>query len=50
MLLAMLIMTLGFWMYGIAVVLARLRCIIREREWRASMTRQFEGPASVGVA
>jgi heme exporter protein C len=32
MLLAMLIMTLAFWMYAIAVSLVRVRCIIRERE------------------
>jgi heme exporter protein C len=32
MLWTMLIMALGFWMYSIAVVLARVRCIILERE------------------
>jgi heme exporter protein C len=32
MLTAMLIMTLAFWMYAIAVSLVRVRCIIRERE------------------
>ena len=32
MLIAMLIMTLAFWMYAIAVSLVRVRCIIRERE------------------
>jgi heme exporter protein C len=31
MLAGMLVMTLAFWMYGIAAPLARLRCIIRER-------------------
>jgi heme exporter protein C len=29
---AMLVMTLGFWMYSIAVTLARMRCVIVERE------------------
>jgi heme exporter protein C len=28
----MLLMTFGFWMYSIAVVLARARCVIVERE------------------
>jgi heme exporter protein C len=28
----MLAMTLGFWMYSIAVTLARMRCVILERE------------------
>ena len=32
MLVAMLIMTLGFWAYSIAVAMARVRCIILERE------------------
>jgi len=32
MLLGMLVMALGFWMYSIAAVLARVRCIILERE------------------
>ena len=32
MLLGMLVMALGFWMYSIAAVLARARCIILERE------------------
>jgi len=31
MLIAMLVMTLAFWMYAIAVSLVRVRCIIRER-------------------
>ena len=35
MLLAMLIMTLAFWAYAIAVSLLRLRCIVREREQQA---------------
>jgi heme exporter protein C len=32
MLIGMLIMALGFWMYSIAAVLARVRCVILERE------------------
>ena len=32
MLAAMLLMTFGFWMYSIAVILARVRCVILERE------------------
>ena len=32
MLVTMLIMALGFWMYSIAVALSRVRCIILERE------------------
>ena len=32
MLMGMLIMALGFWMYSIAAVLARVRCVILERE------------------
>ena len=35
MLLAMLIMTLAFWAYAVAVSLLRLRCIVREREQQA---------------
>jgi heme exporter protein C len=35
MLAGMLLMALGFWMYSIAAVLARVRSIILEREWRA---------------
>ncbi len=33
---AMLIMMLSFWLYSIAVVLARLRCTILEREGQAA--------------
>jgi heme exporter protein C len=33
---AMLVMTLGFWMYSIAVTLARMRCVIVERERQPS--------------
>ncbi|MBL8035931.1 MAG: cytochrome c biogenesis protein CcsA [Nitrospira sp.] len=32
MLMAMLIMTIAFWMYSIAVILARVRCVMLERE------------------
>ncbi len=32
MLMAMLIMTIAFWMYSIAVILARVRCVMIERE------------------
>lgn len=32
MLTAMLLMTFGFWMYSIAVILSRVRCVILERE------------------
>jgi heme exporter protein C len=35
MLLGMLVMALAFWMYSIAVSMARVRCIIREREGAA---------------
>jgi heme exporter protein C len=32
MLTAMLLMTLAFWLYSIAVILARVRCVMVERE------------------
>jgi heme exporter protein C len=32
MLIAMLLMTLAFWMYSIAIILSRVRCIMAERE------------------
>jgi heme exporter protein C len=32
MLMAMLIMTIAFWLYSIAVILARVRCIVVERD------------------
>jgi heme exporter protein C len=32
MLMGMLVMALGFWMYSIAVVLMRVRCVMCERE------------------
>ena len=35
MLMAMLLMTLGFWLYSIAVILARMRCVMLERNRRA---------------
>jgi len=37
---AMLVMTLGFWMYSIAVTLARVRCVIVERERQPSWGKQ----------
>jgi heme exporter protein C len=40
MLTAMLVMTLGFWMYSIAVTLARMRCVILERERQSSWGTQ----------
>jgi heme exporter protein C len=40
MLVTMLIMTLGFWAYSIAVSMARVRTIILERERSASWVRQ----------
>ena len=39
MLLAMLIMTLGFWAYSIAVAMSRVRSIILERERSANWVR-----------
>jgi heme exporter protein C len=42
MLTAMLLMTFGFWMYSIAVILSRSRCVILEREqllsWNKSVS------------
>ena len=44
MLTAMLLMTLGFWMYSIAITLARMRCVMLERErrmlWSKSSSEQ----------
>ena len=40
---AMLVMAVGFWMYSIAVTLARMRCVIVERERQPSWGK----PASV---
>lgn len=50
MLLAMLLMTLGFWMYSFVVVLIRMRCVILERERTYSMTRTVSGERSMEVA
>lgn len=41
MLLGMLVMTLGFWMYSIAVALARVRCVILERERFADWVLEY---------
>ncbi len=43
MLWTMLIMTLGFWAYSIAVVLTRVRCIILERERDTTWVNELEG-------
>lgn len=50
MLLAMLLMTLGFWMYSFVVVLTRMRCLILERERISSVTRTVSGEPSMEVA
>jgi len=34
------VMMLGFWMYSIAVTLARMRCVILERERQPSWGKQ----------
>ena len=39
MLLGMLVMTLAFWAYAIAIALARLRVVILEREQHAQWAR-----------
>ena len=44
MLTAMLLMTFGFWMYSIAVVLARARCVILEREQLPSWSKPSSMP------
>lgn len=50
MLLAMLLMTTGFWMYNFVVVLTRMRCVICERERIASVTKTVaEEPSMEGV-
>lgn len=41
MLIAMLIMTLGFWAYAISVALARVRCIILERERESGWVKKL---------
>ncbi|MFL6657566.1 MAG: heme ABC transporter permease CcmC [Massilia sp.] len=46
MLLAMLLCALGFWAYAIAVVLARLRCIVLEREAGARWLGNGAGAAT----
>ncbi len=43
MLWTMLIMSLGFWAYAIAVALARVRCIILERERDTTWVSELEG-------
>jgi heme exporter protein C len=43
MLWGMLVMALAFWMYGIAVALARTRVIILEREHGTRWVRQLLG-------
>jgi heme exporter protein C len=43
MLWTMLIMTLGFWAYSIAVALMRVRCIILERERDTTWVSELEG-------
>jgi heme exporter protein C len=43
MLLGMLVMALAFWMYSIAVALARTRVIILEREHNTRWARQLLG-------
>ena len=44
MLTGMLLMALAFWMYSIAVVLLRVRCIILERERNADWVKQMRRP------
>ena len=44
MLTAMLLMTFGFWMYSIAVVLGRVRCVILERETLLSWSKPSSVP------
>jgi heme exporter protein C len=43
MLMGMLVMALGFWMYSIAVVLMRVRCVMRERERDAAWLSALKG-------
>ncbi len=47
MLMAMLIMTIAFWMYSIAVILARVRCVMIERE---SLSTWDDKPAVIHEA
>jgi heme exporter protein C len=44
MLAGMLIMTLAFWAYAIAVTLARVRILIREREAHSAWLEQLQVP------
>ncbi len=46
---AMLVMMVGFWMYSIAVTLARMRCVIVERERQPSWGKQASMPDIVEV-
>ena len=46
MLLGMLLMALSFWMYSIAIILARVRCIILEREWHTQWCMAVTGRSS----
>jgi heme exporter protein C len=46
MLVTMLIMALGFWMYSIAVALSRARCIILERERNSTWVNEQVVPAA----
>jgi heme exporter protein C len=43
MLTGMLVMAVGFWMYTIAVVLMRVRCVILEREREAGWVQDMRG-------
>jgi heme exporter protein C len=47
MLTAMLVMTFGFWMYSIAVILSRARCVILEREQLLSWNKSASVPEPV---
>ena len=44
MLTAMLLMTFGFWMYSIAVILGRVRCVILERESQPAWSNPSAAP------
>jgi len=49
MLTAMLLMTFGFWMYSIAVILSRSRCVILEREQQLSWNKSAAIPEPAEV-
>ena len=49
MLTAMLVMTLGFWMYSIAVTLVRMRCVILERDRQSSWVMHHSHREAVEV-